>query len=115
MSSLEAACMTPEKIEISAMRNDPLPSGLSLPEMFLFMAFRWLHQSARAGQLTREQAYMEKVRLLREYADWKQWQEIYQDTCKMRVELAKVAKDMTVSGCTICKKAIAIIDERSVR
>lgn len=41
-------CMTPEHIEIYAMHNDELPTGLNLPEQLLFMAFRCLHQSVRA-------------------------------------------------------------------
>lgn len=108
----EAEHITPEQIEIHAMHNDPLPSDLSLPETLLFMSFRCLHQSVRAGQLTREQAHKEKAQLLDKFSDWMRWDRIYQDTCKMRVELAKVAKDMTVNGCPICKRAIGIIDGR---
>ncbi|HCW79765.1 MAG TPA: hypothetical protein DG942_01500 [Ruminococcaceae bacterium] len=104
--------MAPEQIEIHAMHNDPLPDGLKYPEQLLFMAFRWLHQSVRAGQLTREQAHNEKMQLLDRFTDWMRWDGIYQDTCKMRVELGCLAKDMTVSGCPLCKKAIAIIDGR---
>lgn len=104
--------MTPEQIEIHAMHNDPLPDGLKYPEQLLFMAFRWLHQSTRAGQLTREQAHAEKVKLLDQFADWMRWDAIYQDTCKMRVELGGVSREMVVNGCPLCKKAIAIIDGR---
>lgn len=104
--------MTPEQIEIHAMHNDPLPTGLNLPEQLLFMSFRCLHQSVRAGQLTGEQAHNEKIRLLDQFDTYMRWDRIYQDTCKMRVELGGVAKDMTVSDCSICKRAIAIIDGR---
>jgi hypothetical protein len=94
------------------MHNEPLPSGLDLPEQMLFMAFRALHQSYRAGQITREHAHNEKTQLLSQFADWMRWDGIYQDTCRMRVELAEVARDMTVNGCEICKRAIKIIDNR---
>ena len=106
--------MNPEQIEIHAMHNEPLPSGLEYPEQLLFMAFRWLHQSVRAGQVTREQAHNEKAQLLDKFSDWMRWDKIYRDTCKMRVELAGVAKDMTVSGCPACKKAVAVIDGRKI-
>ncbi len=105
--------MDPEQIEIHAMHNEDLPPHLKYPEQLLFMAFRWLHQSVRAGQVTREQAHNEKAQLLDKFAEWMRWDGIYQDTCKMRVELASVAKDMTVSGCPICKRAIEIIDRRT--
>ena len=106
--------MNPEQIEIHAMHNEPLPNGLELPEQLLFMAFRWLHQGVRIGALTREQAHTEKTQLLDQFTDWMRWDAIYQDTCKMRAELAGVAKDMTVSGCPICKRAIEIIDRRKI-
>lgn len=104
--------MTLEQIERLAMHNEPLPKGLNLPEQLLFLSFRSLYQSYRAGQITRERAHNEKVQLLSQFADWIRWSEIYQDTCRMRVELAKVARDMTVNGCEICKRAIKIIDNR---
>lgn len=105
--------MTLEQIERLAMHNEPLPKGLNLPEQLLFLSFRSLYQSYRAGQITRERAHNEKVQLLSQFADWIRWSEIYQDTCRMRVELAKVARDMTVNGCEICKRAIKIIDNRN--
>ena len=104
--------MNPEQIEIHAMHNEPLPNGLELPEQLLFMAFRWLHQSARIGALTCEQAHTEKTQLLDQFTDWMRWDAIYQDTCKMRVKLAGIAREMTVNGCPICKRAIAIFDGR---
>lgn len=104
--------MNPEQIEIHAMHNEPLPNGLELPEQLLFMAFRWLHQGVRIGALTREQAHTEKTQLLDQFTDWMRWDAIYQDTCKMRVELAGIAREMTVNGCPICKRAIAIFDGR---
>jgi hypothetical protein len=106
--------MNTEQIEIHAMHNDPLPAGLELPEQLLFMAFRALHQSVRFGQVTREQAHNEKLQLLDQFTDWMRWDGIYQDTCKMRVELGGLAKEMTVSDCPTCRQAIKIIDRRKV-
>ena len=104
--------MDPEQIEIHAMHNEDLPPHLKYPEQLLFMAFRWLHQGVRIGALTREQAHTEKTQLLDQFTDWMRWDAIYQDTCKMRVELAGIAREMTVNGCPICKRAIAIFDGR---
>lgn len=104
--------MTPEEIERLAMHGELLPSDLNQAEQLLFMSFRCLYQSYRAGTITREQAQNEKRELLGTFEDNNRWIGIYQDTCKMRVELAKVSRDMVVSGCPICKRAIGIIDGR---
>lgn len=106
--------MTPDQIEIRAMHNESFPKGLELPEQLLFMAFRYLHVCARAGAITREQAHSEKAQLLSKFTDWMRWNAIYRDTCRMRVELAGIAREMTVNGCPICKKAIAVIDGRKI-
>ena len=104
--------MAPEQIEIHAMHNDPLPDGLELPEQLLFLAFCWLHQSARAGQLTREQAHAEKTKLLDQFADWMQMCRIYRDTCRMRVELAGYSKEVESGSCERCKELMRIFDGR---
>lgn len=104
--------MSPEEIEIRAMHNEPLPSGLDLPEQMLFMAFRALHQSYRAGQITREHAHNEKTQLLNQFADWMRWSEIYQDTCKIRVELSGMSKEVESGDCERCKRMMRIFDGR---
>lgn len=104
--------MDPEQIEIHAMHNDPMPDKLELPEILLFMTFRALHQSVRAGQVTREQAHAEKIQLLDQFTDWMRWCEIYRDTCKMRVELAGYSKEVDSGSCERCKKLMRIFDGR---
>lgn len=104
--------MNAEQIEIHAMHNDPLPTGMELPEQLLFLAFRALHQSVRFGQVTREQAHNEKLQLLDQFTDWMRWDVIYQDTCKMRVELAGYSKEVESGSCERCKKLMRIFDGR---
>ncbi|MGX8711646.1 MAG: hypothetical protein ACQGTM_15545 [bacterium] len=104
--------MEPLSIERHAMHGDPMPAGLTQPEQLLFQSFRCLYIVYHAGKIDREQAQIEKKALLARFTDNQRWAGIYQDTCKMRAELAKVAKDMTVSDCQICKRAIKIIDGR---
>lgn len=110
----DAVRLTPEQIEIQAMHNDPIPTGFELPERLLFMAFRCLHQSVRAGQLTREQAHNEKMKLLDQFEDWMRWDSIYLDTCKMRVELAGYSKEIESGNCERCKKLMRIFDGRKI-
>lgn len=100
------------EIERTAMHSEPLPSSLNQAEQLIFLSFRCLYQSYRAGTITREQAQNEKRELLKSFSETSRWIEIYQDTCHMRVELGCVAKDMAVNGCPICNKAIEIIDRR---
>jgi hypothetical protein len=104
--------LNPEEIEIRAMHNDPLPSDLKLPEQLLFLSFRSLYQSYRAGQLTRERAHNEKVQLLNQFADWMRWDGIYQDTCRMRVELSGMSKEVESGDCERCKRMMRIFDRR---
>lgn len=104
--------MEPISIERHAMHGNPMPDGLTQPEQLLFQSFRCLYIAYHAGKIDREQAQIEKKALIARFMDNQRREEIYQDTCKMRVELAKVAKEMTVSDCPICKRAIAIIDGR---
>jgi len=105
--------MTPEEIERLAMRGESLPTDLNQAEQLLFMSFRCLYKSYRAGTISREQAQNEKHELLETFNEENRWIKIYQDTCKMRVELAKVSRDMVVDGCPICKRAIGIVDGRN--
>jgi hypothetical protein len=102
------------EIEISASHNNSLPPKLEFPEQLLFLAFRHLHASARNGTITREQAHAEKIKLLDQFDTFMRWDRIYQDTCKMRVKLGGLAKEMTVSDCQTCRKTIAIIDGRKI-
>lgn len=112
ISETPAEPMTPEQIEISAMHNEPLPAGLELPEQLLFMSFRALHESARTGQITREQARAEKNSLLSQFKDWMRWSEIYHDTCRIRNELAGLSKEVATGGCDKCKQIMRIFDGR---
>lgn len=104
--------MTPEQIEISAIHNEPLPAGLELHEQLLFMAFRALHESARSGQITREQARAEKNSLLSKFRDWTRWAEIYRDTCRIRIELTGFSKKVEAGDCEHCKQMMRIFDGR---
>ena len=104
--------MEPVSIERHAMHGDAMPTGLTQPEQLLFQSFRCLYIAYHAGKIDREQAQIEKKALLARFTDNRCWEGIYRDTCKMRVELASAAKEMTISDCPICRKAIEIIDGR---
>ena len=104
--------MTPVDIERSAMHNDSLPAGLTQSEQLLFLSFRCLYASFRAGTISREQAQSEKRELLRSFEEAARWREIYQDTCRVRVALGGMSKEVESGDCERCKKIMRILDGR---
>ncbi|MDU7338594.1 MAG: hypothetical protein E7L17_10830 [Clostridium sp.] len=104
--------MTPVDIERSAMHNDTLPVGLTQPEQFLYMSFRCLYSSYRAGTITREQAQSEKHELLSEYDKAIRLHEIFKDTCQAQVKLGGLSKEVEQGDCERCKKIMRILDGR---
>ncbi len=54
-------------------------------------------------------AYHEKKR---NYENAQTEQELHQLTCRIRVEMAKVNREMQVHGCELCKRVLAILDGR---
>lgn len=104
--------MTPDQIERSAMHNDALPAGLNQPEQLLYMSFRCLYASFRAGTINREQAQSEKRELLQEYYKSARLWEMYRNTCRVRVELGGMSKEVEQGDCERCKKIMRILDGR---
>lgn len=109
---MTATRMTLSDIERSAMHNDSLPTGLNQPEQLLFLSFRCLYASYRAGTINREQAQSEKRELLRSFEEADRWRNIYHDTCRVRVELGGMSKEVERGDCERCKKIMRILDGR---
>lgn len=53
--------------ESAAMRGDEMPNGLPAPDQWLFIALRSLYWQVKRGIIGREQAVIEKRKLLDEY------------------------------------------------
>ena len=53
--------------ESAAMRGDEMPSGLPAPDQWLFIALRSLYWEVKKGIIGRDQAVIEKRKLLDEY------------------------------------------------
>ena len=53
--------------ERAAMRNETMPEGLTLSEQKCFMALRLLYQHFKAGYIPREQAALDKVKIIRQF------------------------------------------------
>lgn len=50
-----------------AMAGEEMPKGMDYPDQILFLQLRLLYDSYKKGILTREQATLEKIDLLRTY------------------------------------------------
>ncbi|WP_101698515.1 hypothetical protein [Clostridium minihomine] len=109
---MSATGLTPEQIERTAMHNDSFPAGLTQPEQLLFLSFRCLYVKYRAGTITRDQAQSEKREILRAFEDTQKMREIYQDTCRVRVELGGYSKEVESGDCERCKKIMGVLDGR---
>lgn len=104
--------MESEKIERTAMHGDAMPAGLTQPEQLLFQSFRCLYIAYRAKQIDREQAQIEKKALIARFEDNQRWEEIYRNTCDMRVKLGGMSKEVETGDCEQCKKLMRIFDGR---
>jgi hypothetical protein len=84
-------------LEKSAMSLDNMPPDLYQFEQLAFLTLRTLYRDYKNGQIEQSQAKKEKLAILSAYQSNKQWHEIYQQTCEMRIklliELKKIGAD----------------------
>jgi hypothetical protein len=105
--------MTVDEIEHAARTgNTLLPDELTSPRQMLFLSFRALYQSFRAGMITRDQAHQEKLKLLKTYGDAERDWKIYQETTQMRNRLSSYLVDINKGDDEEAKKAVRIFDFR---
>jgi hypothetical protein len=100
--------MTAVEIETLVHRREEMPDGLNIAEISYFTTLENMRYS-NASKLEKSKRYQIAKTA---FEDCQHWIAIYQDTCKMRVNLAGLSRDMVVNGCPICKRAIAIFDGR---
>ncbi|HEX3017911.1 MAG TPA: hypothetical protein VHP31_08680 [Caproicibacter sp.] len=100
--------MDATEIEALVKSGADLPEGLNIAESCYFLSIEYLRRT-RLSPEEKESRY-NKVR--ESFDESLRAMSIYQDTCRMRVRIASIAKEMTVGDCPICKKAIAIFDGR---
>lgn len=61
--------------EHAAIKGDPMPDGLDIPDQVMFIALRGLYHQAKAGTISRETAVQEKKNLLNGYKQMKWYKE----------------------------------------
>lgn len=99
--------------EKKAMAGDEMPNGLEYPDQILYLQLRMLYAQKRAGIIDREQAVLEKKKLLdtyrhHQYIDQmgKTWVKQIKDTELARAEYRK---DRTLEN---ADKLVALIEGR---
>ena len=107
---MEVDRLSTDEIESLVKSGAEMPEDLNIAEICYFATLECL----RVNKITRLKKSLLYQRAKASFLECQRWIAIYQNTCRMRVEVAKVARDMTVSSCPICKMAIAIFDGREI-
>lgn len=63
-------------------------------------------------KINKQEALQAQQEKKRNYENAQTEQMIHRNTCRMRVEMAKVNREMELYGCSLCKRALEIMDER---
>lgn len=96
--------------EKEAMRGDELPAGMEYPDQVMYLNLRLLYKSYHMGIVTREQAKLEKKKLLDEYRVYKYNRELEKEIVDMirKTELARAAyrKDRTLENADLLLNAV---------
>lgn len=66
----------------------------------------------RCREIDKQEADREYQEKKRNYENAQTEQALHQITCRMRVEMAKVNREMQVHGCELCKRALVILEGR---
>lgn len=101
--------------EKMAMAGDEMPNGLEYPDQILYLQLRMLYAQKRAGIIDREQAVLEKKKLLDTYRHHqfveqmgKEWVKQIRDTELARAEYCK---NRTIAN---ADKLVALIEGRKI-
>lgn len=99
--------------EKKAMVGEEMPDGLSYPDQLLYQAMALLYARYRLGSISREQAVVEKKKLLEEYRVY-QFQEDMGKEWVERIRLTDMARAEYRKNPTIknADKLIAILEGR---
>lgn len=100
--------MTAAEIEALVKDRADIPEDLNIAEICYYTTLEGL----RGNRCPHAEKPLLYQRAREAFEKCQRWIAIYQNTCRMRVEIAMVSKTMTNSDCPICKRAIAIFDGR---
>jgi len=96
-----------------AAKSEPIPDGLTLPEQWLYLSLRILYREYQSGVLTKEQAALEKRRLIEQYELMQLHHSAYQQATERSKQYSLLLVEAEKTGCDVCKKIVRIFDGRN--
>lgn len=109
----ERLSVTAKDIERLAMRGEQLPDGYTQPQALLYLSFRALYREYRNRVVTREQAKIEKTRLLKAYEQAQFMWSVFWDSAQIRNRVSEQLTKINREGCEYCRAVIEIFDGRN--
>ena len=97
---------------ISLAKSGNIPKTLSGLERNTVHGLRGILLQFKEKEMDTEQCRMVCREMELDYDHAQTEQMIHQNACRMRVEMAKVNREMKLHGCPLCKRALEIIDGR---
>ncbi len=97
---------------ISLAKSGNIPKTLSGLERNTVHGLRGILLQFKEKEMDTEQCRMVCREMELDYDHAQTEQMIHRNACRMRVELAKVNREMELHGCPLCKRALEIIDGR---
>jgi hypothetical protein len=94
------------------MAGNELPDDLSSPDQLLYLSFRELYKQFRSGTITKEQAKVEKGKLLSAHELAAFYYSSYLETVQMRNRIGSQLVELEKCGCPACVKAVRLFDGR---
>lgn len=104
--------MTDKEIETKAKKGTPLPEGATLAESLFYHNLRALYKEYRDGVISKEQAKVEKSRLINQFGVEKLWESCVQNDYERWRKYQILQSEAEKNGCEICRRIVRILDGR---
>ena len=108
----ERLSISAKDIEKLAMKGDLLPDGYTQPQALLYLSFRALYREYRNRVITREQAKIEKARLLKAFEQAQFMWSVFWDSAQIRNRVSTELTKINLNGCEHCRKVVEIFEGR---
>lgn len=95
----EPAALTVERLERHAAAGYGLPDGLRPAEQLLFLSLRTIYRDYRNRLLTREQAGLEKQKVMEQYRRYSRMQDNAARQCRAFVDTARRTEPLRLAYC----------------
>lgn len=100
------------ELEKMAMKDLPLPKGLSLAGKKFYFCMTQLYHLFRSGTYTRQQAHDIKLDLISDYQNELFEEKLLQHHADIRNRYSHIMTEAEKHGCPICKNLVRIFDGR---